>query len=135
MARLRQRVRRSERLHRLTVRTAVLLAVVAVLSCAVGVIMLNNLVIRRSAELGRLENQRRTLRTENAMMAADIAKLSAPPRVAHLARKRLGMQPGEQMATFIYLDPANRPVPIAPRSPQDTQGSATPRAKGTSDGR
>jgi cell division protein FtsL len=77
---------------------------------SVGVIMLNNLVIKRSAELGRLETERRTLRTSNALMGAEIAKLSAPPRITQTARKKLGMVHPPQVAKFIYIDDAHKPV-------------------------
>lgn len=78
--------------------------------CSVGVIMLNNVVIKRSAELGRLETERRTLRTENALLAADIAKLSAPPRIAQIARKKLGMTAPASIASFMYIDESHKPV-------------------------
>lgn len=104
------RSRVSYRFRRFTLSLGVLLAVVLSLGCAVGVIMLNNIVIQRSAELGELEHARRILRTENALAAADIARLSAPPRIARRARRDLGMTKSPEMARFIYLDPANRPM-------------------------
>lgn len=103
------RARANERFRRVVVIcTGLLVALVLVVS-AVGVITLNNLVIERSAELGKLEKSRRELRTENAVLSAQAARLSAPPRIVALARKRLGMTISPDMAQFIYLDPNNAP--------------------------
>jgi cell division protein FtsL len=104
-----QRLMRNRRFRTLTRRGVISLMVLALIACSVGVIALNNLVIKRSAELGRLDDERRQLRTDNALLAADIARLSAPPRITQLARTELGMRPSDQMARFIYLDPANAP--------------------------
>lgn len=103
----RQRKERRRRASVLALTGVVLLVGTA---CSVGVIMLNNLVIKRSAELGRLETERRTLRTGNALKAAEIAKLSAPPRITQTARKKLGMVHPPEIAKFIYIDDAHRPV-------------------------
>lgn len=72
--------------------------------------MLNNLVMQRTVELERLDQERRELRTENAMLSSQIAKLSAPPRIVRRARTQLGMTTPQEMTRFLYLDPANRPV-------------------------
>lgn len=87
----------------------VVVAVAAALGCSLGVIMLDNVVIHRSAELGKLDQDRKRLRTENALLAASIAQLSAPPRVVMRARRRLGMAEGP-MPRFVFLDPSNRPI-------------------------
>lgn len=103
-------VRSHHRFHR-TRRLVVGGGLVAlIVACSVGVIMLNNVVIRRSAELGRLEHSRKQLRTENALLGARIARLGAPPRIAALARRRLGMERPVKMPPFIWLDPNNRPI-------------------------
>lgn len=103
-------VRENERARRTTRLGGIGLLVLLAVACSVGVITLNNLVIKRSAELGRLDTERRELRTKNALLASDIARLSAPPRIVKLARRRLGMYPSTGMAKFIYLDPNNRPI-------------------------
>lgn len=104
------RSRANARFRRFAILVGSGLGILAATTFAVGVIMLNNVVIERSAELGELDSRRRELRTENALLAAEIAKLSAPPRVVKLARKRLDMVPSPEMAEFIYLDAANRPL-------------------------
>jgi cell division protein FtsL len=89
------------------------LAVFLVVLGALGVITLNNLVIERSAELGRLDDSRREFRTKNALLSAKIAKLGAPPRIVRIAKKRFGMQPTAHVASFIYLEPpAVVPKPV-----------------------
>lgn len=126
---IRQRVARSERLRRITRRALIFSVILVAFTCSVGVITLNNLVIRRSAELGKLEDKRRQLRTENALIAGEIAQLSAPPRVARIARKKLGMQPAQTMPPFIYLDPANRPVTDAEVRRRLARAEAAARAR------
>ncbi len=86
--------------------TIVAVLVASLLLLAATSILLNNVVIQRSVELGKLDDARRSFRTENAMLAARIAHLSAPPRVIQRAERRLQMTPAAGMATFIYLDPA-----------------------------
>jgi cell division protein FtsL len=103
------------RFRRLLIGLFTTVVVVTAVACSVFVIMLNNIVIERSAELGELDHKRRELRTENAQIAADIARLSAPPRVRRLAVKRLKMQAAPRMARFIYLDPGNQPMTAARR--------------------
>ena len=102
--------RNSHRFRRAVVVTGIAAIVLFGLTCSVGVIMLNNLVIRRSAELDSLDNSRKKLRTDNAKLSADNARLSAPPRVSALAQKRLGMIPSLKMPEFIFLDPDNNPT-------------------------
>jgi len=101
-------VRRSPRLRWLGARGLVLLVVGCVVGGAVGVILLNNTVIARTAELGKLEERRRELRRENALLGAQAAKLSAPPKVQANARTRLGMVQSASMPHFIYLDRTSR---------------------------
>ncbi|MBC7644282.1 MAG: cell division protein FtsL [Thermoleophilia bacterium] len=102
--------RNNHRFRRIMVATVITLIVIFGLSCSVGVIMLNNLVIRRSAELDSLDTSRKKFRTDNAKLSADNARLSSPPRVTALARKRLGMIPAMKMAQFIFLDQDNSPA-------------------------
>lgn len=104
-----QQVLAHHRVRTVTFWLAVLGAVGVVFGIALGTITLNNMVIERSVELGKLDEARRTFRTRNAILSADIAKLSAPPRILRRARKRLKMQPSPEMAQFIYLDPSNNP--------------------------
>ena len=72
-------------------------------------------------ELGRLDAARKDLRTRNAVLAADNAMLSAPPRVVKRAHK-LGMVESG-MPAFIYLDPSNRPQHVRRTA---TQPAASP---------
>lgn len=102
------RVRRSPRLRRAFTRLVVTLVAVSIVGGAVGVILLNNVVIRRTAELGELDDRRRELRRENAVLAATASRLSAPPRIVNSARTRLGMAQAAQMPKFIYLDGCSR---------------------------
>ncbi len=108
-ASLKVRIFRSKKFRQIRKRTMIALMLATFVSGCVSVIMLNNLVISRSVELGELDSERRELRTDNALLSAEIARLSAPPRVAKEARKKLGMQPSPVMARFIYLDEANSP--------------------------
>ncbi len=93
--------------HRVLVRVVAVGLVASVIS--LGVIVLNNSVMNRTAELGRLEKERRALRTENAVLASEIARLSAPHRIVTVARKKLGMVPPAEMPRFLYLDESNSP--------------------------
>lgn len=93
---------------------------ISIVGWSLGVILLNNIVIQRSAELGSLEKERRILRTENALLSAEAARLSAPPRVIARARVRLGMIENKTMPRFLYLDPANRPAAIQQASAVQT---------------
>jgi cell division protein FtsL len=101
-------VRDNPVVRRVSRRVVIFVLIVLMISIAVGVITLNNLVISRSAELGQLDTERRDLRIRNAMLGADIARLAAPPRIVKRARKDLGMAPPDSMASFVYLNPANR---------------------------
>lgn len=82
--------------------------ILTAVGCAAGVIALNNVILTRSVELGRLDEARRTYRTDNARMSAEIARLSAPPRIVTQAKRKLGMQTAAEMATFIGLNPEER---------------------------
>lgn len=79
-------------------------------ACSFGVITLNNIVIRRSAELGQLEKQRKDLRSANAMISAEAARLAAPPLVTAKARKQLKMVTPVEMPQFIWQDPRNQTI-------------------------
>lgn len=99
---------RSPRVRRLALRLAVVLVVVTFLACSVGVILINNVVIGRTAELGELDDRRRELRRENALLGAESAQLSAPPVVVRRAERDLGMVRAHDLPQFIYLVPASR---------------------------
>ncbi|MCW2928040.1 MAG: hypothetical protein JWM86_2008 [Thermoleophilia bacterium] len=101
-------IRRSPRLRRYAVRMLVLGAILTALACSVGVILINNVVIGRTAELGRLDDQRRELRRENALLGAEAAQLSAPQVIERKARMELGMVRPDRLPRFIFLDPASR---------------------------
>lgn len=101
-------VARSERLRRLAFRLAVVLCILGVLACSVGVILINNVVMGRTAELGELEDRRRELRRENALLSAEAARQAASTVVVRRAERELGMVPTRVLPQFIYLDPANR---------------------------
>lgn len=122
------RMRRSERLHRLGMRGALAGGVALAVAAAVGVIMLNNLVISRSAELGRLEDERRQLRTDNAKVAAENAMLSAPPRITQIAEKRLQMQRASVLPRYVYLEPPVRPIERARAAVRRTPPTRRPGA-------
>lgn len=124
--RVRRMLRHSPRLRRATLLTIVGGFVVFGTVWSVGVIYLNNVIIKRSAELGRLDKERRILRTQNAILSAQAAKLSAPTRIVKIATKRLGMVHSEDMAKFIYLEPTNRPA--APRRVTPARTTAAPAA-------
>lgn len=100
--------RRSERLRRVGLRLAITLVVVGFLACSVGVILINNVVIGRTAELGKLEDSRRELRRDNALLGAQAAQLSAPPVVVRRAERDLGMVRSPDLPQFIFLDPGSR---------------------------
>lgn len=108
------RVRRSPRLRRVGARGLVVLLVASVVAGAVGVILLNNTVISRTAELGKLEDRRRELRRENALLGAQAAKLSA--RAEGNARTKLGMAQSSAMPRFIFLEPGSRALTQAQRT-------------------
>ena len=104
---LRRLLARSPRLRWLATRLAVVLAVVAVLACSVGVILINNVVIGRSAELGELDERRRELRRDNALLAAEAARLSSPDVVFRRATRELGMERTQDVPQFMYLIPGS----------------------------
>lgn len=103
-------VARSPRLRRLGVRVAVIGLVLAFLGCSVGVILINNVVIGRTAELGELEDRRRELRRDNALLAAEGAKLGQPTVVWRRAERELGMIHPDDLPKFIYLVPGSHPL-------------------------
>lgn len=98
----------SPRLRRWAIRLAVVLGVLTVLACSVGVILINNVVIGRSAELGELDDARRELRRENALLSARAARLSSPDVVFRRATRELGMVSTDDVPQFIYLVPGSR---------------------------
>lgn len=103
-------VRRSPRLRRLLLRAVIVLAVLTMLACSVGVILINNVVIGRTAELGELEDRRRELRRENAVLGAQAARLESPELVRRLATNELGMVPTGQVPQFVYLFDGSRTI-------------------------
>lgn len=102
------RIRQSPRMRRLGVRLAVVMLVFAFLACSVGVILINNVVMGRTAELGELDDRRRELRRDNALLGAKAARLSASAVVRRRAERDLGMEPARELPQFIYLDPGSR---------------------------
>jgi hypothetical protein len=105
---LRGLLARSPRLRSWAIRLAVVLAILTVLACSVGVILINNVVIGRTAELGELDDRRRELRRDNALLGAQAARLSSPDVVFRRASRELGMVPTEDVPQFIYLVPGSR---------------------------
>lgn len=101
-------LRRSPRLRRVVMRLAVVAAILAVLTCSVGVILINNVVIGRTAELGELEDRRRELRRDNAVLGAQAAGLETPGIVYRRATRDLGMVRTENVPEFVYLYDASR---------------------------
>jgi cell division protein FtsL len=102
-----RRVAASPRMRRLGIRLLVLTVVLVFLASSVGVILINNVVIGRTAELGKLDTSRRELRRDNALLGAESAKLSSQSVVQKRARQDLGMVPTPELPQFIYLDPAS----------------------------
>lgn len=102
------RIRRSPRMRQLVLRVVILGIVLTFLACSVGVILVNNVVIGRTAELGTLDDRRRELRRDNAVLGEEVAKLSAPPLVQSAASRRLGMVRATVLPKFIFLDGSNR---------------------------
>lgn len=105
---LRRLLAASPRLRRWAVRFAVIVGILTILACSVGVILINNVVIGRSAELGELDDRRRELRRENALLGAKAARLSSPDVVFRRATRELGMVPTDDVPQFIYLVPDSR---------------------------
>jgi hypothetical protein len=91
----------------MVVRAVVLLAICVVLASSVGVILINNVVIGRTAELGALDDRRRELRRDNAVLGAQSARLKAPDLVRKRA-VRQGMVPTGQVPDFIYMFDGSR---------------------------
>lgn len=107
--------RRWPRLRRIALRLALVGAVMAVVSGSVGVILLNNVVIRRTAELGKLDEERRELRRDNAVLGANAAKGSSQATVVRRAQ-RMGMVRSGVAPTYTYLDPASAELTPALRA-------------------
>jgi len=94
--------------RRLLRRAVVALAILLVLAGSGGVILLNNLVIGRTAELGELSDRRRELRRDNALLGAEAARLAAGPVVIRRASRELGMVRPAEMPRFTYLFEGSR---------------------------
>lgn len=107
--------RRWPRLRRIALRLALVGAVVAIVGGSVGVILLNNVVIRRTAELGKLDEERRELRRDNAVLGAQAAKGSSQTQVVRRAQ-RMGMVRSGVAPTYTYLDPASAELTPALRA-------------------
>ncbi len=105
---LRGLLRRSPRLRSWAIRLAVVVGILTVLACSVGVILINNVVIGRTAELGELDDRRRELRRDNALLGARAARLSSPDVVFRRATRELGMVQTDDVPQFIYLVPGSR---------------------------
>ncbi len=106
---------RSPRLRRVMVRITVVTAICAILVSSVGVILINNVVIGRTAELGKLEDRRRELRRDNALLGAQAARLEAPDVVFRRAANELGMVRPDSVPAFMYLVPGSRTITPAQR--------------------
>lgn len=140
---LRRLVRRSPRVRRLLVRVAVLGVILVILACSVGVILINNVVIGRTAELGELDDRRRELRRDNAVLGARAARLEAA-EVVYRRAKELGMVRTGEVPEFVYLYDASRTLtnrqrlrvaqrarPARDRAPSAPVAAAETKAKGT----
>ena len=101
-------LRRSERLRRWAVRLLVVCVIGVILACSVGVILINNVVIGRTAELGRLDDERRELRRENALLDAQAARLQLPTVVRRRAMQELGMVDAPTAPKYVFLEPGSR---------------------------
>ncbi|MCW2974059.1 MAG: hypothetical protein JWN72_2332 [Thermoleophilia bacterium] len=109
-------MQRSPTVRRLVRRFVVIVALGCVTAGAVGVILVNNIVISRSAELGTLDQERRDFQRENAVLNAQTAKLSAPQLVMIKARRTLGMVESPQLPSYIYLQPCSHELTAAQRA-------------------
>lgn len=103
-----RRLAASPRVRQLVLRLTVVLLVLVFLACSVGVILINNVVIGRTAELGELDDRRRELRRDNALLGAEAARLSASQVVARRAERELGMVRSTELPQFLYLERGSR---------------------------
>ncbi|MCW2950144.1 MAG: hypothetical protein JWN41_1157 [Thermoleophilia bacterium] len=110
-----RQMQRSARVRSWVKRIVVLGALLCIIGGAVGVILLNNLVISRSATLGRLDQERRDLQRENAVLGARTAQLSAPQLVMRRANTELGMIESPTVPNYIYLQPCSRQLSVVQR--------------------
>ena len=92
-------------LRKLIAASTATLLISLLLGASVGVIVLNNVVLKRTGELNQLDQDRRRYRTENAQAAAKIAHLSAPPRIIFIAQKQLKMTPATTAIGYLYMSP------------------------------
>lgn len=102
-------VRRSPRLRKLLVRLLIVAVVAAAVACSVGVILLNNVVIHRTAELGKLDQERRELRRDNAVLDAQAARKSSQTQIVARA-EALGMKRATGAPNYNYLDPQSSDI-------------------------
>jgi len=119
-------MRRSDRFRTLVRRFSVLVVLGCVIGGAVGIILVNNLVISRSAELGELDQERRDLQRDNAILYAETAKLSAPQVIMLRARKTLGMIESPTIPDYIYLEPCSHQLTAAQRAQAALATGASP---------
>lgn len=103
-----RRLAASPRVRQLALRLTVVLLVLVFLACSVGVILINNVVMGRTAELGELDDRRRELRRDNALLGAEAARLSASQVVARRAERDLGMVRSTELPQFLYLERGSR---------------------------
>jgi hypothetical protein len=122
-------VRRSPRLRRMLLRLAVVAVILALLASSVGVILINNFVIGRTAELGELEDRRRELRRDNAVLGAQAARLEAPDIVYRRATRDLGMVRTEDVPEFVYLFDGSRALTSRQRQQIAARRSAAAQAR------
>jgi cell division protein FtsL len=97
----------SPRMRRYAIRLLLLSIVLTFLACSVGVILINNVVIGRTAELGKLDTQRRELRRDNALLGAEEARLAQPSIVVKQAARKLGMVQAPELPQFIFVEPGS----------------------------
>jgi hypothetical protein len=130
-------VARTPRLRRAFLRLVLVAVVLLFLAGSVGVILINNVVIGRTAELGKLDSQRRELRRDNAILGAESAKLLQPNVVFSRAAKDLGMKRSPTLPQFVYIDPSSHQLTQyqrnlrAARRARAVQGTAATAAPAT----
>lgn len=103
-------VRRSPSLRKALLRLVILTVVALGIAGSVGVILINNVVIDRTAELGRLDQERRELRRDNAVLDAEAARKSSQTVIVNKAEKQLGMRRAAGAPVYTFLDPESSDI-------------------------
>lgn len=105
------------RLLGLLARRRLVVAVVALAGMFVLFFPARALVSQRE-RIGELEERRSALRSENAKLATQVARLEDPEQLEVLARERLGLvRPGERA---YFVEPTQTPPPPAPKVEDDS---------------